>query len=60
MQRRSKHASITKEELLGNGVFCWGRPRLYNEDLSQLRGELRESLETSLEDDGEEKAQCVI
>jgi hypothetical protein len=21
-----KHASITIEELSGNGVFCWGRP----------------------------------
>jgi hypothetical protein len=26
MQRRGKHTSITIEELLGNGVFCWGRP----------------------------------
>jgi hypothetical protein len=26
MQRRYKHTSITIEGLLGNGVFCWGRP----------------------------------
>jgi hypothetical protein len=32
MQRRGKHASITIEELLGNGVFCGPAPRLYNED----------------------------
>jgi hypothetical protein len=30
-------------------------PRLYNQDLRQLRGELRESLEVAVEDDGEEK-----
>jgi hypothetical protein len=26
MQRRSKHTYITREEFLGNVVFCWGRP----------------------------------
>jgi hypothetical protein len=26
IQRRGKHTSITIEELLGSGVFCWGRP----------------------------------
>jgi hypothetical protein len=26
MQRQGKYFSITIEELLGNGVFCWGRP----------------------------------
>jgi hypothetical protein len=26
MQRLGKHTSITIKELLGNGVFCWGRP----------------------------------
>jgi hypothetical protein len=23
---------IRIDELLGNGIFCWGRPRLYNEN----------------------------
>jgi hypothetical protein len=33
-------------------VFSVGStPRLYNEDLRQLRGELRESLEMAVEDD---------
>jgi hypothetical protein len=37
-------------------VFSVGAaPRLYNKDLRQLRGELRESLATAVEDDGEEK-----
>jgi hypothetical protein len=27
MQLRGKRTSITIEELLGNGVFCWGRPK---------------------------------
>jgi hypothetical protein len=37
-------------------VFSGGAvPRLYNEDVRQLREELRESLETAVEDDGEEK-----
>jgi hypothetical protein len=31
------NTSITIEELLRNGVSCVGRPRLYNEDLRQLR-----------------------
>jgi hypothetical protein len=31
MQQRGKYTSITREEKLGNGVFCWGDPRLYNE-----------------------------
>jgi hypothetical protein len=36
-------------------VFSVGAdPRLYNEDLRQLRGELRESLETADGDDSEE------
>jgi hypothetical protein len=26
MQRRGKRTSISIEELLGNGVFCWSRP----------------------------------
>jgi hypothetical protein len=30
-------------------------PRLYNEDLRQLNGDLRESLEMAVEDDVEEK-----
>jgi hypothetical protein len=51
MQRRGKRACITIEEMLGNGVFCWGRPTLYNEDLRQLESELRESLEMPVEDD---------
>jgi hypothetical protein len=42
-------------------VFSVGAaPRLYNEDLRQLRGELRESLEAAVKDDGEGKTQCVI
>jgi hypothetical protein len=51
MQRLDKHTSITIEELLVNCVFCGSVPRLYNEDLRQLREELRESLETAVEDD---------
>jgi hypothetical protein len=36
--------------------FLWSAPRLYeyNEDLRQLRGELRECLEAAVEDVGEE------
>jgi hypothetical protein len=42
-------------------VFSVGSaPRLYNEDLRQLRGELRESLETAVEDDGEEKTKWFV
>jgi hypothetical protein len=26
MQWQSKHTSITTEDLLGNGVFCWDHP----------------------------------
>jgi hypothetical protein len=38
-------------------VFSVGAdPRLYNEDFRQMRGELRVSLETAVEDDGEKKA----
>jgi hypothetical protein len=51
VQRGGKHTSVTIEELLGNGVFRGADRRLYNEDLRQLRGELRESLETPVEDD---------
>jgi hypothetical protein len=37
-------------------VFSVGPdPRLYNEDLRQLRIEFRESLEAAVADDGEEK-----
>jgi hypothetical protein len=38
-------------------VFSVDPPRVYNynEDLRQLREEFRESLETAVEDDGEEK-----
>jgi hypothetical protein len=54
MQRRDKHTSITVEELLRNA------PRLYNEELSQLREELRESLETAVEDDWEEMARLHV
>jgi hypothetical protein len=39
------------ELLLRGGVLCGSAPRLYNEDLSQLRGELRESLEMVVEGD---------
>jgi hypothetical protein len=42
-------------------VFSVGAsPRLYNEDLRQLRGELKESVKMAVEDDGKEKTQCVI
>jgi hypothetical protein len=47
MQLRGKHTSVTVEELLGNGVHCWGRP----EDPSPAEIELKESLETAVEDD---------
>jgi hypothetical protein len=41
-------------------VFSVGAAlRLYNEDLGQLRGELKESLEMAVEDDGEEKTWYV-
>jgi hypothetical protein len=33
-------------------------PRLYNEDLRQLRGELREFLEAAVEDNGERR--CTV
>jgi hypothetical protein len=49
MQWRGKHTSVTTEELLGNGVFCWGLLEAIQ------RGELRESLEMAVEDDGEAK-----
>jgi hypothetical protein len=49
-KRRDNHTCIIMVELLLNGVFCWNRPRLYNED-PRLEGiELRESLETAVED----------
>jgi hypothetical protein len=51
MRRQGKHASITIEELLGKGVFYVSVPRIYKEDLRQLREELRESLETVVEND---------
>jgi hypothetical protein len=42
-------------------VFSVGAaPRLYNEDIRQLRGELREFLEMAVEDDGEDKTSCHI
>jgi hypothetical protein len=42
-------------------VFSVGAaPRLYSEDLRQLGGELRESLEAAVEDDGEQKTEYVI
>jgi hypothetical protein len=42
-------------------VFSVGAaPRLCNEDLRQLIEEMRVSLEMSVEDDGVEKAKCVI
>jgi hypothetical protein len=47
MQRRGKYTSITIEELLGNGVNCWGRP----EDPRQAETELMQSLEAAVEDD---------
>jgi hypothetical protein len=43
------------ELLLRDSVYCGSTPRLYNEDLRQLRGEVRKSLEAAVEDDGEEK-----
>jgi hypothetical protein len=45
MERRGKHTSVTIEEASG------AAPRLYDEDLRQLGGELRESIEISVEDD---------
>jgi hypothetical protein len=37
-------------------VFSVGAaPTIYNEDLRQLRGELRQSFEKAAEDDGEQK-----
>lgn len=42
-------------------VFSVGAaPRLCNEDLGQLRKEMRESLEMAVEDDGEVKTKCVV
>jgi hypothetical protein len=37
MQLRGKHTSITVEELLGNVFSVGAAPRLYNEDLRQLK-----------------------
>jgi hypothetical protein len=47
------NTSVTMEELLRKGVFCWGRPEAiqYNDDFRKLRGELRKSLESAVEDD---------
>jgi hypothetical protein len=58
MQWWSKHASIATEELLGNGVLCRDLPEapyVYWGSQAAERGELRESFETIIEDDGEEK-----
>jgi hypothetical protein len=52
------HATI--EELLGNDIFVVATPRLYNEVIRQLRADLRESLETAVEGDEEEKTLYVI
>jgi hypothetical protein len=52
MQRRGKHTSITIEVLLGNGVFCLGRPdAIYNEDPRSAEIKLMECLETAVEND---------
>jgi hypothetical protein len=59
VQWRGKHTYITIEELLEKVFSVEAALRLYREDLRQLRGELRESLETAVEDDGEEKTWCV-
>jgi hypothetical protein len=40
-------------------AFSFGAtPRIYNEDLGQLRGELKKSFEAAVEDVGEEKTVC--
>jgi hypothetical protein len=52
-QRIGKHTTI--EVLLETVLSVGAAPRLYNEDLRQLRGELRESLETAVEYDGEKR-----
>jgi hypothetical protein len=49
------------ELLLKDSVSCGYALRLYeyNENLRQLRGELRESLEAAVKDDGVEKTWCL-
>jgi hypothetical protein len=42
------------ELLLRESVFYRSAPRLHNEDLRQLRGELRKSVDSAVEDDLEE------
>jgi hypothetical protein len=51
MQRLGKHTSITREELLRNGVFFEYDPWLYNEGPRQAEIELRKSLVTAVEND---------
>jgi hypothetical protein len=56
MQWRGKYASVTIEELLGNGVFVGSAPRLYNEDPRPAEIELRETVDKAAEDDSERVA----
>jgi hypothetical protein len=51
MQQLDKYTSVTIEELLGNCVFCLGLPEAIQNDLRIAEIELREFLETALEDD---------
>jgi hypothetical protein len=41
-------------------VSVGAAPRIYNEDLRRLRRKLRESLEMTVEDDGEEKTSVSL
>jgi hypothetical protein len=56
MQRRGKHTSITVQELIGHGVFCWAGPEAIWRGSQAAGIELRESLETAVEDDWEKMA----
>jgi hypothetical protein len=49
MQQRGKHTSITIEELLGNGVCCWGRPETIKRGSQPAEIRLKESLEMATE-----------
>jgi hypothetical protein len=45
------NTSKTIKELLGNCVFCWGRLEAIKKDLRPAETELKESLDTAVEDD---------
>jgi hypothetical protein len=51
MQWQGKQTSIIIDKLLGNGAFVGSASRLFNEDVREVREELRGSLEMAVEGD---------